>query len=35
MQNLHNFCGPCHGSKGKGDGIAAAGLAKPADHSST
>jgi mono/diheme cytochrome c family protein len=29
------YCGPCHGSKGKGDGIAAAGLAKkPADHSS-
>jgi len=33
MQYLHNFTG-CHGSKGKGDGIAAAGLAKPADHSS-
>jgi mono/diheme cytochrome c family protein len=29
------YCGPCHGSNGKGDGIAAAGLAKkPADHSS-
>ena len=29
------FCTPCHGSKGKGDGVAAAGLAvKPADHSS-
>jgi mono/diheme cytochrome c family protein len=29
------YCGPCHGSKGKGDGVAAAGLAKkPADHSS-
>ena len=29
------YCGLCHGSKGKGDGIAAAGLAKkPADHSS-
>jgi mono/diheme cytochrome c family protein len=29
------YCGPCHGTKGKGDGVAAAGLAKkPADHSS-
>jgi mono/diheme cytochrome c family protein len=29
------YCGPCHGSKGKGDGVAAAGLQKkPADHSS-
>jgi mono/diheme cytochrome c family protein len=29
------YCSPCHGGKGKGDGIAAAGLAKkPADHSS-
>jgi mono/diheme cytochrome c family protein len=29
------YCTPCHGSKGKGDGIAAAGLAKkPADHTS-
>jgi len=29
------YCGPCHGSKGKGDGVAAAGLqTKPADHSS-
>jgi mono/diheme cytochrome c family protein len=29
------YCGPCHGNKGKGDGIAAAGLAKkPADHTS-
>lgn len=29
------YCGPCHGSKGKGDGVAAVGLAKkPADHSS-
>jgi mono/diheme cytochrome c family protein len=29
------YCGPCHGSKGKGDGVAAAGLSKkPADHSS-
>ncbi len=29
------YCGPCHGSKGKGDGVAAAGLPKkPADHSS-
>jgi len=28
-------CTPCHGSKGKGDGAAAAALAvKPADHSS-
>jgi mono/diheme cytochrome c family protein len=30
------YCMPCHGSKGKGDGVAAAGLAiKPADHTST
>ena len=30
-----SYCTPCHGNKGKGDGIAAAGLAtKPADHSS-
>lgn len=29
------YCTPCHGDKGKGDGLAAAGLAiKPADHSS-
>ena len=29
------YCGPCHGNKGKGDGVAAAGLqTKPADHSS-
>ncbi len=29
------YCGPCHGDKGKGNGVAAAGLAtKPADHSS-
>ena len=29
------YCGPCHGDKGKGDGVAAAGLpTKPADHSS-
>jgi mono/diheme cytochrome c family protein len=29
------YCGPCHGNKGKGDGIAAAGLSKkPADHTS-
>jgi mono/diheme cytochrome c family protein len=29
------YCGPCHGNGGKGDGIAAAGLAvKPADHTS-
>lgn len=28
-------CGPCHGDKGKGDGIAAAACnPKPADHSS-
>jgi mono/diheme cytochrome c family protein len=29
------YCTPCHGDKGKGDGVAAAGLnVKPADHSS-
>jgi mono/diheme cytochrome c family protein len=29
------YCSPCHGTKGKGDGIAAAGLNKiPADHTS-
>ncbi len=29
------YCTPCHGDKGKGDGVAAAALAvKPADHSS-
>jgi len=29
------YCAPCHGVKGKGDGIAAAGLNKtPADHTS-
>jgi mono/diheme cytochrome c family protein len=29
------YCVPCHGDKGRGDGVAAAGLAiKPADHSS-
>ena len=29
------YCTPCHGNKGRGDGIAAAGLAiKPADHTS-
>jgi len=29
------FCAPCHGAKGKGDGVAAAGLPKaPADHTS-
>ena len=29
------YCSPCHGDKGKGDGVAASGLAKkPADHSS-
>ena len=30
-----SYCTPCHGNKGKGDGIAAPGLAiKPADHTS-
>jgi mono/diheme cytochrome c family protein len=29
------YCVPCHGNKGKGDGVAAAALKpKPADHSS-
>ena len=29
------YCVPCHGAKGKGDGVAAAGLPKPpADHTS-
>jgi mono/diheme cytochrome c family protein len=29
------YCVPCHGGKGKGDGIAAPGLSKPpADHTS-
>ncbi|PWT70664.1 MAG: cytochrome c class I [Bacteroidetes bacterium] len=29
------YCTPCHGDKGKGDGVAAASLTpKPADHSS-
>lgn len=29
------YCVPCHGEKGRGDGVAAAGLAKaPADHTS-
>lgn len=29
------YCAPCHGDKGKGDGVAASGLAKkPADHTS-
>ncbi len=29
-----SYCVPCHGDKGKGDGVAAAGLStKPADHS--
>jgi len=29
-----SYCVPCHGEKGKGDGVAAAGLStKPADHS--
>ncbi len=31
-----SYCSPCHGDKGKGDGVAAATLAvKPADHSGT
>ena len=31
-----SYCAPCHGEKGKGDGIAAAGLnPRPADHTST
>jgi mono/diheme cytochrome c family protein len=30
-----SYCSPCHGTKGKGDGVAAAGLDKPpADHTS-
>ena len=30
-----SYCGPCHGEKGRGDGVAAAGMSvKPADHSS-
>ncbi|MFI5186788.1 MAG: c-type cytochrome [Chitinophagales bacterium] len=30
-----SYCVPCHGSKGRGDGIAAPGLSKPpADHTS-
>lgn len=30
-----NYCSPCHGNSGKGDGIAAAGLpVRPADHTS-
>jgi len=29
------YCVPCHGDKGRGDGVAASGLSKPpADHSS-
>ena len=29
------YCTPCHGSKGKGDGIASAGLSRqPANHTS-
>lgn len=33
--NYITYCTPCHGDKGKGDGVAAAGLSiKPADHSS-
>src|SRR5436305_15116221 len=31
-----SYCTPCHGEKGRGDGVAAASLStKPADHSST
>jgi len=31
----NTYCVPCHGEKGRGDGIAAAGLPKsPADHTS-
>ena len=30
------YCGPCHGNKGKGDGVAGASLSKkPADHTSS
>jgi len=30
-----SYCTPCHGDKGRGDGVAAASLSvKPADHSS-
>jgi mono/diheme cytochrome c family protein len=30
-----SYCAPCHGEKGKGDGVASAGLSKrPADHTS-
>ena len=30
------YCAPCHGDKGKGDGVASAGLSKPpADHTSS
>jgi len=30
-----SYCTPCHGEKGRGDGVAAASLStKPADHSS-
>ncbi|MEO6961130.1 MAG: c-type cytochrome [Puia sp.] len=29
------YCTPCHGAKGRGDGVASAGLSKqPADHTS-
>lgn len=29
------YCSPCHGNKGKGDGVASAALSiKPADHTS-
>lgn len=30
-----SYCAPCHGDKGKGDGVASSGLAiKPANHTS-
>ena len=35
MTLYQSFCSPCHGNKGKGDGVAAAALTiKPADHTS-
>lgn len=35
MELYVTYCTPCHGNKGKGDGIAAASLKpKPADHTS-
>ena len=35
MTVYQSFCSPCHGNKGKGDGVAAAALTiKPADHTS-